>query len=105
LRNAGRRYQQSRRGRINHAVRSRRYRVHTNNVTHHGSAPDQTDGLLSEDQAEAMTKQSTTDKARLPRWHCHGCGRRCPEFVRRDFLQFSRGPWSNRRKPRRDRSL
>jgi hypothetical protein len=104
LRDAGRRYQQSRRGRINHAVRSRRYRARANYVTHQGSAPDRTDGLLSEHQAVAMTEQSTTDKASLPRWHCHRCGQRCPEFVRRDFLQFSRGPWSYRRKHHRDRS-
>ena len=103
-REAGRRYQTSRRGRVNHAVRARRYRVRKNNVTHHGSPPDRTDDLLSEDPAVAVTEQSPTDKSRRPRWHCDRCGRRCPELVRRDFLQRCRGPWNNRRGPRRDHS-
>jgi hypothetical protein len=38
-RDAGRRYQTSRRGRLAHAERSRRYWVRCKNVTHHGSSP------------------------------------------------------------------
>ena len=93
-REAGRRYQRSRHGRINHAARARRHRARKNNVTHQGSAPDRSDGLLSEDQAVAATAQMSKDGANRPRWHCHYCGRRCPQFVRRNFLQRSRGPWS-----------
>lgn len=101
-REAGRRYQASRRGRVNHAVRARRYRVRKNNVTHHGSPPDRTDDLLCEGPAAVVTEQSPTDRCRRPRWHCHRCGRRCPEFVRRDFLQRCRGPWNHRRGPHHD---
>lgn len=101
---AGRRYQASRRGRVNHAARARRYRARKNNVTHQGSAPDRTDDLLSEGPAVAVTEQLPTDKSSRPQWHCHRCGRRCPELVRRDFLRRSRGPWNNRRGLRRDHS-
>jgi hypothetical protein len=103
-REAGRRYQTSRRGRINHAARSRRHRARKNNVTHQGSAPDRSDGLLPEDQAVAMAKQSSRDRASRPRWQCHRCGRRCPQFVRQDFLQRCRDSWNNRRGPHRDDS-
>ena len=103
-RDAGRRYQTSRRGRLNHAARSRRHRVRKNNVTHQGSPPAQSDGLLIEDQAVAVTEQLSRDRASRPRWHCHRCGRRCPQLVRRDFLQRCRGPWNDRGGHRRDHS-
>lgn len=103
-RDAGRRYQVSRRGRINHAARSRRHRARKNFVTHQGSAPDRMNDLLPADQTVGMRERSPRDGARRPRWHCHRCGRRCPELVRRDFLQRGRGPWSNRRGPCRDHS-
>jgi len=104
LRDAGRRYQMSRRGRINHAARSRRHRARKNIVTHQGSPQAPSDGLLSEGQAVAMTEQSSRDGASSSRWRCDRCGRRCPQFVRRDFLQRSRGPWNIRRGRRRDYS-
>jgi hypothetical protein len=103
-RDAGRRYQTSRRGRLNHAARSRRHRGRKNNVTHQGSLPDRSDGLLAEDQAVAPTEQLSRDRASRPRWRCHRCGRRCPQLVRRDFLQRCRGPWNDRRGRRRDHS-
>jgi hypothetical protein len=90
-RDAGRRYQMSRRGRVNHAARSRRHRARKNNVTHQGSPQDQSDGLLAKDPAGAMMAQSSTDRACLPRWHCHRCGRRCLSLVRRGFLRRCRG--------------
>jgi hypothetical protein len=49
LRQAGRRYQASGRGRTKHAERSRRYRGRQNKVTHHGSPADRTDALLAVD--------------------------------------------------------
>jgi hypothetical protein len=101
-RQAGRRYQMSLRGRINHAERSRRHRVRKNNVTHQSSPRDRRDGLLSVDQAVAMTEQLSRNGAGRPQWHCHRCGRRCPQLVRRDFLQRCQGPWNNRRGRRHD---
>jgi hypothetical protein len=101
-RDAGRRYQMSRRGRLHHAARSRRHRARKNNVTHQGSSSDQSDALLPEDRAVAIREKSSTDRASLSRWHCHRCGRRCLQFVRRNFLRRCRGPWNNRRGPHRD---
>jgi hypothetical protein len=43
---AGRRYQASRRGRVNHAARAGRYRARQNNVTHQGSPPHGADDLV-----------------------------------------------------------
>ena len=103
-RDAGRRYQTSRRGRINHAARSRRHRVRKNNVTHQGSVPDRSDGLLAEDQAVAPTEQLSRDRESRARWRCHRCGRRCLQLVRRDFLQRCRGPWNDRGGRRGDHS-
>jgi hypothetical protein len=94
----------SRRGRVNHAARSRRHRARKNNVTHQGSPRDPSDGLLPKDPAGTMTARSSTDRALLRRWHCHRCGRRCLSLVRRGFLRRCRGPWSNRRGPHRDHS-
>ena len=100
-REAGRRYQRSRHGRINHAARARRHRARQNNVTHQGSAPDRSDGLLPEHQAVAVaaTGQISKDGVSRSRWHCHYCGRLCPQFVRRNFLQRSRARESKRTSP------
>ncbi len=103
-RQAGRRYQTSRRGRLNHAARSRRYRARKNNVTHQGSPPAPPDDLLLTGSAVAVTDQTMTGRGVRPRWHCHCCGRLCPEFVRRDFLRCRQGPRINRRGHLSDRS-
>jgi len=106
---AGQRYQTSRRGRIAHALRARRYRDRRRtapvsgqeeamlkhrrqkNVTHHGSPPQPPDGLLSLDPAAANKPPSPGGFPRRPAWHCHWCGGRCPDFVRQDFLRRRRG--------------
>ena len=96
---AGRRYQASRRGRIRHAARSRRYRARKdrtsetgareNKVTHHGSPADRSDALLMADPA-AMGAAQSSSGSRSPagrqNWCCLGCGRRCSEHVRQGFL-------------------
>ena len=46
IREAGKRYQTSRRGRFTHAERSRRYRARQKNVTHQGSLALARDDLL-----------------------------------------------------------
>ena len=104
LREAGCRYQASHRGRMKHAMRQRRWRAQKNKVTHQGSPPAPLDGPLSAGPAVAVTESSSTDRTGRPRWQCHYCGRRCPEFVRRDFLRRRRGSWNNRRGPRRGHS-
>ena len=83
LHQAGRRYQASRRGRINHAERSRRYRARRcgtpqNKVTHHGSPPDRTNALLAADPAWVVDQRLPLDSrpsAHRPGWRCMGCGR------------------------------
>lgn len=95
LHQAGRRYQASRRGRINHAERSRRYRARRcgtpqNKVTHHGSPPDRTNALLAADPAWVVDQRLPLDSrpsAHRPGWRCMGCGRCCSALVRRGFLQ------------------
>jgi hypothetical protein len=104
---AGQRYQASRRGRIRHAARSRRYRARKdrtgetgarengetgareNKVTHHGSPPDLSDALLMADPA-AMGAAQSSSGSRSPagrqNWCCLRCGRRCSEHVRQGFL-------------------
>ena len=47
LREAGQRYQASRRGRVAHALRAHRYRVRQKNVTHQGSPEPACNGLLT----------------------------------------------------------
>lgn len=100
-RDAGRRYQTSRRGRLAHAERTRRYRVRCKNVTHHGSPPSPPDDLLSSGSpAIASDASAFVDRARRPLSRCDWCGRRCPDLVRQGFLRRRSG---RRRVPRHDR--
>ena len=81
LREAGRRYQHSRNGRLAHAERMRRYRTRLNKVTHQGSAAAAADALL---QATPTTSAKATTPGiarRLPA-HCHFCQRACSALVR-----------------------
>jgi len=89
---AGRRYQSSRRGRLAHAARARRYRGRSKNVTHHGSPPPQSDDLLPLGPPEIAGDAAAPDeRPRRPTAHCHWCGRRCQALVRQGFLR-RRGP-------------
>jgi len=100
-RDAGRRYQTSRRGRLAHAERSRRYRVRCKNVTHHGSPPSPPDDLLSSGSlAIASDVSAFVDRARRCFSRCDWCGRRCPDLVRQGFLRRRGG---RRWGPRHDR--
>jgi hypothetical protein len=85
---AGQRYQTSRRGRLAHADRTRRYRARCKNVTHHGSPEPLPDDLLPPGSpAIASDAAIPEERPRHATSHCHWCGRRCPEFVRREFLR------------------
>jgi hypothetical protein len=74
-RDAGRRYQTSRRGRLAHAERTRRYRVRCKNVTHRGP-PD--DLLSSGSPAIASDVSAFLDRARRPLSRCDWCGAALP---------------------------
>ncbi len=85
---AGRRYQTSRRGRLAHAVRARRYRARGKKVTHHGSPHLPTDGLLaSSSPMSASDAKASTDRPSPSASHCHWCGRRCLALIRQGFLR------------------
>ena len=101
LREAGRRYQTSRRGRIKHAERARRYRARKNTVPHQGSPRGRAQAVLSDTSAVKGREAAPKDR---PRWQCHVCHRPCSAFMRRDFLQRCRGPWNQRRGRRHDHS-
>ena len=85
---AGRRYQTSRRGRLAHAVRARRWRARQKNVTHQSSPPPPPDDLVL--PGSAVTASEPSPDARRWTWHCHWCGCRCSQFVRQGFLRRRR---------------
>jgi len=86
-REAARRYQSTRRGRLCHAERQRRYRQRRKDkVTHQGSPPVLPDETLP---AESKTRVrdcdgSATDVA--DGHQCHFCGRVCSPLLRQCFL-------------------
>ncbi len=93
---AGQRYPTSRRGRLTHASRARRYRARQKNVTHQGSRPQAPNDLVSVGSAVTASKSPSASSGGLARrsagrgaqtWHCHWCGCRCPQFVRHEFLR------------------
>jgi hypothetical protein len=93
LRAAGHRYQQSRRGRLKHAERARRYRSRQHKVTHQGSESIDQHGLLS---ANSTKLEQPVDLNRKPTLsglvQCHFCGGSCSVFVRYNYLGRSRVP-------------
>jgi hypothetical protein len=90
-REAAHRYQASRRGRLMHAARSRRYRARRKIVTHQGSPAAAADDLLAADSVVAAPLQpAMVGSAPRPHWHCHGCGARCAPWVRSGFLRHHR---------------
>jgi len=109
---AGRRYQASRRGRLTHAERARRYRrdhAQQKNVTHQGSGPRPPDDLLSVGPAAAASTPPSSSacdggaREQVRRhdpgaWHCHWCGRGCPRLVRQDFLRHRARSVANHRR-------
>lgn len=88
-RQAGARYQRSRRGRFAHAARARRYRQRRKIVTHHGSAAPLTDALLNAmPPMIAVSVPIHLPIPATPAVHaCHFCGARWGPAVRLDFLR------------------
>ncbi len=96
VREAGRRYQQTRRGRFAHAARARRYRARRQLVTHHGSPDPHADGVLQPDHdaaaGAAVALANAAVRAAAPhQLRCHCCGRDLPPLVRTGFVR-RRGP-------------
>lgn len=82
MREAGRRYQLSRRGRFAHAERMRRYRSRQKEVTHQASAGAAPDVLLPLNSAtpDTISVAAPLDEPAVPR--CCFCHRACSSFVR-----------------------
>ena len=83
---AARKYQSSRAGRFNNALRQQRYRTqHKQKVTQQGSIPKRLHDLLK-------TQPGIAGKAPKPRLSvdgldCHHCGEACSPFLRNDFMR------------------
>jgi hypothetical protein len=85
LRAAGRRYQQTRRGRLAHAERARRYRRRQQIVTHQGSPAPLPKGLLPANPTGALNPGRLLVATLALSGQCRFCGRNCGAFVRLGF--------------------
>jgi len=85
FRTASKRYQNSKKGKQNHAKRQHFYRQRLKKVTHHGSKLSPPSDLLSAEHGNPVdSTPATADDIR-----CHYCGQRCSGFLRSGFLQQS----------------
>ncbi len=96
VREAGRRYQRTRRGRFAHAARARQYRARRQIVTHHGSPDSPADGVLQPDRdvvidAAVALANAAVHPAAPRQLRCHCCGNPMPLLVRTGFVR-RRGP-------------
>jgi ribosomal protein L35 len=80
LRAAGKRYQGTHSGKINHAKRQSYYRDRTKKVTHQGSQEFVVHDLLQSEEQE-LENFSQNDNV-----YCHFCGCKCASLLRNDFL-------------------
>ena len=78
---AGKRYQDSRKGRHAHAQRQGRWRTRRQIVTHQGSPPPCGAGVLPPGDETALNPDTSRP------CKCHFCGRSVSDFVRLDFLR------------------
>lgn len=103
VREAGRRYQASRRGRFAHAARMRRWRASRKKVTHQGPPiPHSNDVLLADlDAAIALANAAEKMAELLTQPRCHHCGQPLPVFMRTGFIR-RRGPHRVNRSDRGD---
>lgn len=86
MREAGQRYQNSRRGRHSHAERQRRYRQRQNEkVTHQGSPIAEGDVSLSERPPGTSSPPGAGLISAIKTMICHFCARLCSVFVRQGF--------------------
>jgi hypothetical protein len=92
MRAAGKRYQKTYDGRMNHAKRQRRYKKQKiNSLTHHPSQEISTNDLLQSETNKGV-KMTSSDELR-----CHFCGRSCSLLLRTSPLNrdrtFTPGVW------------
>lgn len=92
MRAAGKLYQKTYKGRMNHAKRQKRYKKQKlNSLTHHPSQETSTNDLLRSETNEGV-KMISSDGLR-----CHFCGRSCSLLLRTSTLArnkiFTPGVW------------
>jgi hypothetical protein len=93
VREAGRRYQHSERGRATHAERMRRCRAKQADVTHQGPIIPTARELSAPAAKPSITPASKTmAKATVEQPRCHSCGCPCSAFVRLGFLRDNGRP-------------
>ena len=87
VREAGKRYQNTRRGRHTHAERSRRYRARQNKVTHQGSPRLTPDDVLVTNSTTRLAVSPNPLSSPVSSPRCHFCAGRCSDFVRTGHLR------------------
>ena len=88
VRAAGKRFQNSRRGRFAHAERQRRYRQRRRQkVTHQGSLPGPPDETLPAESRTSARRIEFPAAVAIDGIRCHRCRRLCSDLVRQTFLQ------------------
>jgi hypothetical protein len=85
VREAGRRYQRTRQGRIKHADRMREYRAREKQkVTHHGSPLSGSTALLRVDTLPPKVIRAVVTHTD---YRCHFCRNPCSDWLRRNFIK------------------
>ena len=85
LRQAGRRYQQTRQGQMKRADRMRGYRAREKQkVTHHGSPPGEVGALLPVDTLPPKVIRVVVTRMD---YRCHFCRQPCSDWLRRNFIK------------------
>ena len=98
VRAAGKRYQRSLKGRMNHALRQRRYQSRSNKVTHQGSSESPSDDLLSPESRFESTAGRHESSIHTHAMQCNFCQRWLSAFIRVNFLhsyapRTTQSPW------------
>lgn len=87
LRRAGASYRETWPGRLNNALRQRRFRARQQKVTHQGSVPLATPAVLDTPRQLPDRVWSRSQAGPAETLNCHRCGCICSPFLRRDFLR------------------
>jgi len=86
LRAAGARYQQTRRGKFNHAQRQKRYRTRfMQKMTHQTSKTPSNHAVISLQPREQVTQGAAPKIGNI---YCHFCRQCCNPYVRMHFLRY-----------------
>ena len=97
LQRSGKKYQQSRKGRLKHAERQNRYRIRQRQkVTQHGSPAMSLSGLLRQASKLRTSSLSNTSPLSSEELFCVDCGEACSPFLRLTSLGGRSPPGKSR---------